>query len=94
MIFAWSVVVLAGVVLLASRAVANGYLLVLRSRRHGTVILEHGADDRYHVVAPTRLLFALARYQVLYVAYSLLLLYQRVHPWGQPRKTVPLTAKA
>ena len=94
MIFAWSVVVLAGVLVVASRAVANGYLLVMRSRRHGMVVLEHGADERYHVLRPLHLPFALSRYLTLYVAYSLLLLYRRAHSWGQHRKPVPLTAKA
>lgn len=94
MIFAWSVVVLVGAVLLALRSVANGYLVVIRSRRHGTVVLEHGADERYHVVTLTRIHLALARYLGLYVAYSLLLLHRRMQTAGQQRKTVPLAAKA
>jgi hypothetical protein len=94
MIFAWFVVGLVGVVLLGSRAVANGYLVVIYSRRRGLVLLEHGADELYHVVVPSRLPLALARYLLLYVAFSLLLLQRRVQASVQPRKTVALTAKA
>lgn len=94
MIFAWSVLLLVGAVLLALRAVANGYLVLLRSRRYGTVVLEHGPDERYHVVTFTRLHLALGRYLALYVAYSLLLLHRRVVAAGQHRKALPLAAKA
>lgn len=94
MIFALSVVVLAGAVLLASRAVANGYLQVMRFARYGTVVLEHGPDELYHVVTPTRVPLALVRYLALCAAYSVVVLFRRLPAWGDSRKTVPLTAKA
>jgi hypothetical protein len=94
MLFAWLVFGLAGAVLLGLRAVANGYLLVMYSRRYGLIVLEHGSDERYHVLAPGRLPLALMRYLVLYVAYSLLVLRRRMQAWGHARKTLPLTAKA
>src|SRR5690606_18016130 len=94
MIFAWLVTLFAGAVLLGSRAVANGYLVVLRSRRHGLVVLERRADERYHAVALSSVAIALLRYLALNVAYSLLLLRERLPTVGGARKTVPLAAKA
>lgn len=94
MIFAWLVLVVVGATLLCSRAAANGYLVVLHSRRYGLILLERGADERYHLFAPHMLPFVLGRFVTLYVAFSLLLLHRRLHTSGQPRKAVPLTAKA
>ena len=94
MLFAWFVLGVAGAVLLGMRAVANGYLMVMRSRRHEMIVLERGADEQYHFLALSRIPFALSRYLLLYVAYSLLLLQRRLQGWVGTRKAVPLTAKA
>lgn len=94
MLFAWFALGLVGAGLIGMRAVANGYLMVMCSRRHELIVLERGADEHYHFVTLSRIPFALARYLVLYVAYSLLLLQRRLQIWGGARKTVPLAAKA
>ena len=94
MVYAWLVLVLAGAVLVGSRAVANGYLVVMRSRRHDTVLLELGSDERYHVVRVRSLPVVLGRYAALRAAYSLLLLRRRAAGFTHHRKPVPLAAKA
>ena len=94
MLFAWFVLGFVGAGLVGMRAVANGYLLVMRSRRHELIVLERGADERYHFLVLSRIPFALARYLLLYVAYSLLLLQRRLPAWAATMKSVPLTAKA
>ena len=62
MLFAWSGLVIAGLVMLATRAAANGYLVVMYWSRHGLYLLERGADERYHVFALYRLPVVLLRY--------------------------------
>ena len=94
MVYAWLVLVLAGAVLVGSRAVASGYLVVMRSRRHDTVLLELASDERYHVVRMRSLPVVLGRYAALCAAYSLLLLHRRAAGFGHHRKPVPLGAKA
>lgn len=94
MISAWLVLMLVGTVLLSARAVATGYLVVMHSRRHPLLLLEHTGDQRYHLFAPRMLPLVLLRYLGLSVAYSLLLLRHRMHSWVEARKPVALTAKA
>ncbi|HEX6069153.1 MAG TPA: hypothetical protein VFZ18_05000 [Longimicrobiaceae bacterium] len=93
MLFAWSGLVIAGLVMLATRAAANGYLVVMYWSRHGLYLLERGADERYHVFALYRLPVVLLRYFALNVAYSLLLLHRRARLWTHPSKPVAATAK-
>lgn len=93
MLFAWSVLMLAGLVMLATRAAANGYLVVMYWSRHGLYLLERGADERYHLFAPYRLPVVLLRYFAFNVVYSLLLLRQRAHSWTHAGKPVAAAAK-
>ena len=93
MLFAWFGFVVAGLVLLGTRAVVNGYLVVMRWRRRGPHLLERGADGLYHLFAAYLLPFVLVRYLLLSVAYSLLLLHRRVHVLTRSTKPVAVTAK-
>lgn len=95
MIFAWLGLLLAGAALLASRAATQGYLLVIRSRRHDLILMERRADDRYHLFAPYWIPFVLARFAVMSAMYSLLQLRRRGVVWNnRPGKRMPLAAKA
>ena len=94
MIFTWFMVLTAAAVMLGSRAVANGYLLVIRSRRHGLVLMEHGADEKYHLFAAYMLPLVLLRYALLHAAYSLLVLRERAYNFRPIRKAMALPAKA
>lgn len=93
MLIAWFGFVVAGLVLLGTRAFANGYLVVLSWRRGGPHLLERGADGLYHLFAGYLLPFVLVRYLVWSVAYSLLLLHRRVHVLTRSTKPVAVTAK-
>lgn len=62
MIFAWSVLLVAGLVLVAASAVRNEYLVVLRSFRYGTLLLERRQGERYELFGPLWLPVVLARY--------------------------------
>lgn len=93
MLFAWLGLVIAGLVMLGTRAVANDYVVVMHWSRHGLYLLEHGADGRYHLFSLYLLPFVLLRYLVLNVAYSLLVLHRRVHSWTRSHKPATVTAK-
>jgi hypothetical protein len=93
MLFAWFGLMLVGLLLLGSHAVANGYILVMRWRRYGPYLLERQRDGKYHLFSPHFLPVVLVRYLALNVAYSLLLLHRRAYGWMQSRKRVAVAAK-
>jgi hypothetical protein len=93
MLIAWSLLGIAGLVVLGAKAVANGYLMVMHSHRHGLYLLERGADERYHLFAVYRLPVVLLRYSALNVAYALLLLHRRARTRVHTRKPVAVAAK-
>jgi hypothetical protein len=94
MLIAWSLLVVAGAIVVATRAAANGYLVVLYWGRRGLYLLERGADERYHLFAVYLLPLVLARYLTLSAAYMLLLLHDRSRARVHTRKPIAAVAKA
>ncbi|HEX6927184.1 MAG TPA: hypothetical protein VF167_17295 [Longimicrobiaceae bacterium] len=94
MILYWSVTLLAVAAMVGWSAVTNGYLVLMRFRRRGLVMLERGADGLMHLVTPRALPGVLVRYALLTSACSILALYERAHAYVRARKSVALPAKA
>lgn len=94
MIFAWSALLAAGLVLVMAAATRSQYLVVLRSFRYGTLLLERRQGEQYQVFAPYLLPVVLLRYLAHSAVESWAVVQRRMIAWAHTHLHRTAGAKA
>lgn len=82
MLFAWSVLLAAGLLLAWVGASRSQHLVVLYWQRHGLVLLERRRSGQYRIFSPLLVPVVLLRYVALALASAVLGAQRRVASWS------------